>query len=101
MWSCSNCGELSENHFDYCWNCQAEKGDAVTLPETKAAEWECDACGAEVEAYDSVCPQCGADISEVAGPQIFCSECGARVDDDAEFCSECAAPVAGSDLLNC
>jgi len=32
MWQCSNCGELVENSFDVCWNCQTDKGDLITSP---------------------------------------------------------------------
>ena len=26
MWNCSKCGELVEDHFQVCWNCQTTQG---------------------------------------------------------------------------
>ena len=39
MWSCGNCGEQSEDHFEVCWNCQCGKdGTLYIRPEDVAEE---------------------------------------------------------------
>lgn len=30
MWVCTICGEEQDERYDYCWNCQAERGERVS-----------------------------------------------------------------------
>jgi hypothetical protein len=42
MWTCTKCGEETEEHFDSCWKCFAPRGVVASTPaapETESAKW--------------------------------------------------------------
>ncbi len=59
MWTCANCGEVSEESFDACWKCGTTRDGTppvhpeVYQPDTENAE-------PTGPAYETPCPICGA-----------------------------------------
>jgi hypothetical protein len=55
MWTCSHCGEMSEDNFDSCWQCGTGQ-DGTPSAETGSYAQQQAQMG---PAFDTPCPICG------------------------------------------
>lgn len=87
MKTCPVCSSDVEYHFDLCWNCQYSFIDNKPL-DTNDFVVQCDKCGNEVDAEETICPNCRSVMNgkEKQVPngmtvvrELDCLRCGVRL----------------------